>query len=46
MRIIDIKKAFDEHPDVKELFPFRSRGHYGIEGYNYVSKTIFNELNK
>tara|TARA_B100000767_G_scaffold268136_1_gene287909 strand:- start:2132 stop:3529 length:1398 start_codon:yes stop_codon:yes gene_type:complete len=45
--IIDIHKSlFNKHNSPLSLFPFKQRGHYNVEGYNLVSKTIFNEIKK
>ena len=40
------KKGFDDHPDPKSLFPFRSYAHYNVKGYKFVSDFIYKELNQ
>ena len=42
IQIIDIKKSFDNHPDPKNLFPFKQHAHYNVEGYKFVAENIFN----
>ena len=45
--IIDIHESlFNKHNSPLSLFPFKQRGHYNVEGYDLVSKTIFNEIKK
>jgi len=46
IKFIDIKKVFLEDEDPLSLFPFRMHGHYNIEGYLKVSKTIYDEILK
>jgi len=45
--IIDLDQLyFKSHPDPLSLFPFRTRGHYTVDGYMEISKTIIDELKK
>ena len=46
INLIDVKKKFDDHPDPKSLFPFRSYAHYNVKGYKFVSDFIYKELNQ
>lgn len=47
INFIDIKSSvFDKEQYPENLFPFRSRGHYNVEGYFKVSNQIIEILNK
>ena len=39
---IDIdKEVFKKEINPLELFPFKKRGHYNVEGYQKIGKAIF-----
>lgn len=38
--VIDIKDAFDAHPDPLALWPFRKNGHYNEDGNRLVAETV------
>jgi hypothetical protein len=45
--VIDIhSKVFANHPNPIELFPFELENHYTEEGYNMVSRAIFEAIEK
>ena len=44
--IIDIHKdVFDKEDDPLNLFPFKKKGHYTIEGYDKIAKNILKKIN-
>ena len=44
--VIDInKELFDKIKDPLTLFPFSSRGHYNVKGYELVTKIIYEKIN-
>lgn len=42
--VIDVKAAFDSHPDTLSLFPFRVRSHYNEAGYKLVAETVLKSI--
>ncbi len=43
--LIDLKKdMFDNLEDPKEMFPFKSGGHYNVSGYEEVSKFVYDKI--
>ena len=44
--IIDIHKAFMNHPEPLSLFPFRHGGHYNAQGYRLTARTIVKKVEK
>jgi hypothetical protein len=42
--VIDIHQAFQAHPDVLSLFPFRRSGHYNIEGNAVLADAVLKQL--
>jgi hypothetical protein len=44
LEIIDLAPVFAAQPDPLELFPFRSSGHYTVEGNQLVAEHILSEL--
>ena len=44
LKVIDITKVFDSHPDPVSLYPFRSDGHYTEEGYRLVADTVLQSV--
>jgi hypothetical protein len=45
IRVIDInKELFDNIKDPLILFPFSAAGHYNVNGYELVTKTIFKKI--
>lgn len=38
--VLDLAKAFDGHPDVLSLFPFRLNSHYNEQGYRFAARAI------
>jgi lysophospholipase L1-like esterase len=39
--ILDMHKAFKNHPDPLSLFPFRRQLHYNEKGYSFVAEKIY-----
>jgi hypothetical protein len=44
IRVIDVKEAFDAHPDPLSLWPGRVQGHYNADGYRVVAETILQAI--
>jgi hypothetical protein len=42
--LIDVHRAFEAHPDVLSLFPFRRSGHYNIEGNAVLADAVLGQL--
>jgi hypothetical protein len=41
---VDVRRAFDRHPDPLALFPFRLPGHYSEEGNREAADTVLEKL--
>lgn len=44
--IIDVRSAFQHHPDPLSLYPFRVSGHANAAGYRLMGETILNAIER